>query len=84
MLNEETDEYFVARPGVGAQPLTASGSLSRETLDAAFARLMEPPLPSAEFARAEMALVRWLDEQPAGTAEKLLGHLYGGADGRES
>lgn len=76
-----TQEHLLANPGAPVEPPpTATGYLTRATLDAAFAQLMEPPRPDVERAQREMALVRWLDEQPPGTAEKLLGHMYGATE----
>lgn len=76
-----TQEHLLASPGAPAEPPpTATGYLTRATLDAAFAQLMEPPRPSVERAQREMAVVRWLDEQPPGTAEKLLQRMYGATE----
>lgn len=71
-------EHMLANPGAPAEPPpTATGYLTRATLDASFAQLMEPPRPDVERARLEMALVRWLDEQPPGTAAKMLRDTHG-------
>lgn len=76
------EEHMLANPGAHVEPpLTATGYLTRATLDAAFAQLMEPPRPDVERAQREMALVRWLDEQPPGTAGKLLERMYGQTGG---
>lgn len=70
-------EHLLANPGAPVEPPpTATGYLTRATLDAAFAQLMEPPRPDVERAQREMALVRWLDEQPPGTAKALLTSPY--------
>lgn len=60
----------------------ATGYLTRAALEAAVARIGEPPMLSADPARvrAELALVRYLDEQPPGTAEKLLRQALGAVE----
>ncbi|MFI5880824.1 hypothetical protein [Streptomyces sp. NPDC051554] len=65
-------------------PAVATGDLTRATLDAAIARLHEPLTIQTDpaWARAELALARWLDEQPSGTAEELLRQMYGREAGR--
>lgn len=76
-----TQKHMLANPDAPADPPPpAATHLTRATLDAAFAQLMEPPRPDMERAQREMALVRWLDEQPPGTAGKLLRRMYGGTE----
>lgn len=69
---------MLADPSAPAEPPPpATGYLTRASVSAAFAQLMEPPRPDVERAQRETALARWLDEQPPGTAERLLRRMYG-------
>jgi hypothetical protein len=76
------DRYLVADPDAQAEPLpVATGHLTRETLDAAIARLNTHELRvDPVYAHAEIALARWLEQQPPGTAEKLLRQMYGATE----
>jgi hypothetical protein len=62
--------------------LTEAGPLTREGLQAAIDQIQEHRLPDPDSPeiRAEIALARWLDRQPPGTAEKLLRRWYGGEE----
>ena len=78
----EADQHFLADPNAPVEPRpVATGYLTRETLEAAFARLEHQDLRADPVrAHAERVLTRWLDEQPPGTAERLLRRMHGGAE----
>jgi hypothetical protein len=72
-------QHLLANPAERPELPIAAGRLTPEMLDAAIARISEPPVLRVDpvQVRAELALARWLDEQPPGTAEKLLQEMYG-------
>lgn len=76
------DQCLTPNPAPRTEPQAATGHLTREALDAAIDQLMNHCVPQPDPVRlyAEVAVARWLDEQPPGTAEKLLRRLYGGTE----
>lgn len=72
-------EHLLAETAARPEPPIAAMHLTRETLDAAIARISEPPVLRVDPVQVhtELALAHWLDEQPPGTAEKLLREMYG-------
>ena len=79
-MNGPADQLFTASGPESPYTTTkAAQYLTRETVEAAIARLMEAPMLRVDpvQVRAELALARWLDEQTPGTAEKLLQRVYG-------
>lgn len=78
----EADQHFLADPDAPVEPRpVATGYLTRETLEAAFARLEHHELRADPVrAHAERVLARWLDEQPPGASERLLRQMYCGTE----